>query len=1314
MRLGLRQSSGVVFGTFDVRYDMSEFERENESGLMAIGLNPDCRVFVFGTEITKDVTGVSIDAKLDGSSCNITLANPNGKYTITKTDLMKKWREDKDILAAYVAPEYQRVDRSTINQISDALLGTRGSEKVKSAVGMLQGLRNAIPGKIPNVQTSTRMIFETKHFSGYTKRSGDIVFDYRDPVYVFFKGRFSPYWYFGFSGCITGFDERFVYGSDTTITLQCEDVTTLWKKAKLTTRGAFFNMARLESRYRNNQQSAAMRFLRPEDQYNLRDFIKVITTTFDYGLHTKNCHISTEYGDLTSLDNYQQALEVMHSDAKIDDYFMLTSSRNMVDIYGNRYKIPISDIKYGGMEGKLNDLRFSPSTSIYIQYNECVFEKYDSKYFNNYLNTSVRYWECDHRIKKNLPDTYVGSGWEDNHAFGICGIHPALPYEFVNNFNILYDIWEQCYIHTSENLDKLNITPRDKILESYVGNPGEVAGNYTRGNSSPNSSYGTSANLFRPRVFLYIPQRYSSLITAAGASGAFQRIGTLFNEENTTILTYLRERLKIVEYVCYASPAGDIFITPENYDFHPLDHCSINDSRNIVIKSDDVKYRIEKYSDPNAVYQRDDKAYMFNPKANHPFFIMNKDLTNVTQTFKHDMIYTSLKVQGGQNERAGILQILRPQTTDMFAYLGAANPTTSYTGLESGMYVADGFRRNLGDRVSDVIKQSLDQEIERAGNELYANVLYQLYKNDLNSTLSSLLTRFYDQLAKWSYPLPEGSEIETIVLKYLDYENAADAIELQALRDSFYYGLLGISQLELSGTVTAFLNAHGVPTLDTQSATSFLDSYRSQNLSMQVASALDSLFYLYLPIAIEDASVATTYMKFTEIWEQKSVNALCVTNALLKKFEREGLYNPTLDYERWYGYNKGPDITNHYIRNGAEADDYAKIALMRVASKAYSYQFGMIGRPEILLNYTYFLEWKDSIGLLTHYNISYNFGSEFTLTGALDYIRKNTITYAYSNGEFDALKGRHNNKYFKKEADNYYRWNKLLKAAGDKLEQVVTKKMNKKLYGKEKYTGEGSNVTSTTGNIAGKIAGKLVKGLVPLGGIFVSHDWIGHMEYDKRGFDAILERQGLSVPSELEENTALYIIAVDINNTLRELENMQREKTELETEKTHLLSTMNSLSDQIRALRDQQSTAGDVLQLQSLEAQYTDIYTQLAQIQSLLASYEDMRRQYYRALYGDPFGREDYMDKPADVTEWVRALYRTSMDIDKEPTGPYADEINYLLRSGQGHDGLYYQLFVAHILSFGGSDSEWVVDESGTMSINVRGRSPIPYYIKPV
>ena len=130
-----------VFGTFGVEYDPSEFEKiVADSPYYNVNLLPDCRVFVFGTEITKDILSVTVNNAVNSiGTCQIQLANPRGKYVIQRNDLRKKsngdfgWREDKDILASYTYKQFERMSPGNILQdLVKYAAGNSGAEAISA------------------------------------------------------------------------------------------------------------------------------------------------------------------------------------------------------------------------------------------------------------------------------------------------------------------------------------------------------------------------------------------------------------------------------------------------------------------------------------------------------------------------------------------------------------------------------------------------------------------------------------------------------------------------------------------------------------------------------------------------------------------------------------------------------------------------------------------------------------------------------------------------------------------------------------------------------------------------------------------------------------------------------------------------------------------------------------------------------------------------------------------------------------------------------------------------------------------------------
>jgi hypothetical protein len=140
----------TVFGTFDLQYNTSEFERTREDGTTILDLVPDCRVFIFGYEVTQDIQSVSVQNTTEGNTCSITLSNPRGKYEISKQDLMQKWREDKDILPSYGYNFFRRLAPTEKEKFFDSI--TTSAFGKKNAAKIKQGMTAATSSyRIPSI-----------------------------------------------------------------------------------------------------------------------------------------------------------------------------------------------------------------------------------------------------------------------------------------------------------------------------------------------------------------------------------------------------------------------------------------------------------------------------------------------------------------------------------------------------------------------------------------------------------------------------------------------------------------------------------------------------------------------------------------------------------------------------------------------------------------------------------------------------------------------------------------------------------------------------------------------------------------------------------------------------------------------------------------------------------------------------------------------------------------------------------------------------------------------------------------------------------
>lgn len=1367
---------GSVFGTFGIPYKSSEFERTREDGFTVMGMSPECRVFIYGCELTRDVKEVSVQNAFSGNTCTITLCNPRGKYEITKQDLMKKWREDKDILATYYYKIFDRITPNAIDKFYDSLsnsvFGAKTTEKIKKGISLATNQWN-IGGSmygIPSVKGATRKIFETKFFSGISKKSGDVVFDFRDPVQVFFKGRFSPYWYFGFSGVVVGWDDSDAYLQDQVIRIRCEDITALWKRSKLTLQGAMYPYARMEDRVRSNQTKTAVSVYNDwSASNNFSDVIKLAIFSYDYGIFTYNCHASkpgryysesasantvglqkVTSANLSKASEYATALDNLRENGMMDSGtttigatnggYMFTQkepgwgvdfsgemgysgSKNtvvaplgqssvgqkkvgLINIWDIYY---IHDSEYEDGAYMLNNSPMSPSTAVYTQLNEIEFPEgvpFTGANLKAYLDISVRYWEANHIIPKDVPNKDVtGTGWKDNKAFGICGTHPALTYDFIGNFNTLDNIWEQCYIGKKE-LDKLIMTPNDKIRAMTAGEPTELL---CRETLEQRPVAGTSFNFFRPRTFVILPRRFSDRYKAAGA-GKFGKF-EIFKETNSTVYEFLTKKLKGLEYIMYASPAGDVFIEPELYDFHPLEFSQKIDVKSIVKKQLPIKFRATSGYTPQKV-SIDQNAYFYDSSVNHPFFIMEKDRIRTSQTFDHKQIYTSIEVQGGQTDKGGVMDIA---TQDM---LQAATAMTmgrqAGYGVESafakGIFVADGFGQAFkpGSELSDLQKKR-----DIAKSLFYKNVFFILFKEKSSVIISKLADDYVTAMLS----IVDGADTRNNTLFLEEARSVNTIIQNESLADGKnrnltlgelilkhkFQELYGIKNKKVE---TALAATELNKTNETQKGKKII----SQSAYAQIANSVDKktnfkafvakldtlgavpdantkalmqLLQLAAPSLIsadEDIAASALFYQATEDAFLKIMggqNIIIKTVADEKRMALLGLYNPSEDMVKHYGFNPKEPIPNTFIKNGLEAYEYARIVFNRLKGKAFTLSIDLIGRPEFCLNRPYYCERKDSIGLLSSYSINYAYGSDFLSNAKLEYIRRNAITYSYSLDALDAMTTGYDNASFTKQADYYYSLNTTLSG----LQGQATKAVTNSIAGNSPGGGR-----AIAGKLVGGITNKLIGSFLPAGGIFVAHDRIGHIPFDTRFGENTtpLGKTGTSATREgstLQMNDTLQSLADAITTLLTERDDAKIgisaqlekiydkiDKLKISVENKGLEYTAKEATGE--GITDKKAREKFNKELQKLRTDKSQLDRELNMAKTASAVLENKGYEINEKLYGTGI-----TDIPSDVTSQVIEAFSTLSGYSKALLPVKAAE--YIA------NGLFFKLFAKHCIVSG-------------------------------
>ena len=1404
---------GAVFGTFGVQYKPEEFERAREDGFTVMGMVPDCRVFIYGAEVTKDVIDVAVTNSIDGNICDITLTNPRGRYEITKQDLMGRWREDKDILAAYDYTQFNRVTPGMfdnfMDKITSAAFGKKGATAIKQGMNIAKSVNALLggSGNVPKVRGVTRQIFETKYFSGISKHNGDVVFDFKDPVYVFFKGRFAPLWYFGFSGIIVGWDDTDAYEQTYSIKLKCEDITSLWKRSKMVEQGAMFAFSRQEDRNKSTQIGSAYNPTDLAATFNFADIIKVAVYSFDYGLAVNNCHesnpgiyMSPDTGEAAEReaskaggDNYSNSSEYkkkltrLQKEAFIDGgiatiggssfRYMFTrasggwgigvsgqasyggATKNLSGGIGNTNTsknsglIPISAITYlykdvfkGVTSYKLNESPLGPSAPIYMQYNELEFPKnisFNGANLKAMLDVSVRYWEAEQSIAPSLnadASNITGTGWKDNKAFGIAGVHPALTYDFINNFSILNTIWQQCYT-SKKDIDKVIMTPNDKIRSTVGGMPTELVGN-DRIQDAKINPIGTGFNFFRPRLFVVLPRRFSDRYKRAG-DGQFAKFENLFKQSATSVYEFLKEKLKGAEYIMYASPAGDVFVEPELYDFHPLEFSQKIESKNIITKS--IPVRVRSYSgEQNLPAFRQDKAYMFNSIVNHPFFIMEKDRIRTSQTFDHKLVHTVVTVRGGATAMAGITEILDDQTREMITAIASAEQSRGYRMVDafsSGVYIADGFQNNMGPTGAVALaKNKMDSQQSLLNKVAFDAML----KQNGPTTVQTMATIYGTFMMKSSDKIPFYSlfESQAIRIKKLlkgdsnkvegTVANQRDATVI--LKNEFpslssypskrineilklvYSKNRSDSSKEYEGTIKNSVVMEQLKvSADVYNTVSRLLGSSSYDPKDNSLSTARDIIRLGLPSVMDDATVkkvATELKILTDDYNKKSgynQGVLIRTIAEEKIAAQLGIYDPRTDMVKHYGYNPKGELKNLFIKSGPEAYDYARTVFNRLKGKAFQISMDIIGRPEFMLNRPYYCERKDSIGLLTKYTVKYQFGSSFLSTATLEYIRKNSIGYAYSLGELDIFNGSTNNSYFKTQADYYYKYNQF----ATNFASRTTDSLIGGIAGSNPGFGRALGA-----KVAGNVASSIMGSVLPAGGIFSMHDRIGHIPFDSRFGEtglSVSKASALAISGSLnDDNTIDTVNYASLCTMAGQIHDALANRTVNETRKKKLeeaaavavkdiqndTATIHQLNTQLETTKEKDARSTLTKQIENLT---NNLNIKNSHAESLITDAESADRAITNAnilLYGVP-------QKPNNITEAVIRTYKSLNYSDQDVTQKYKGDIEY-------SQGLFYQLFDSHLSGISGANSvpdDYALTEDKPIKAKFPKFGEIDYYV---
>jgi hypothetical protein len=216
---------------------------------------PKFKVFIFGVEVTADVTGITASYHDGGApnTCQITLLNELDKYIVTTSDLISlNGLSDKNVVipwlngsspigATSIDSSFAPASISINNTISsDKYLSINAAKRsvLERKVGiiantLLQSDERLDPRGQPITQPSFANYFGSD-IHRYPLADGAPIFHAMDQVRVFMRDPFNPArWYHHFAGFISDMVDNTNDSNTKTLTILVEDVTKLFRYSRV-------------------------------------------------------------------------------------------------------------------------------------------------------------------------------------------------------------------------------------------------------------------------------------------------------------------------------------------------------------------------------------------------------------------------------------------------------------------------------------------------------------------------------------------------------------------------------------------------------------------------------------------------------------------------------------------------------------------------------------------------------------------------------------------------------------------------------------------------------------------------------------------------------------------------------------------------------------------------------------------------------------------------------------------------------------------------------------------------------------------------
>lgn len=554
------------------------------SGSVVRTMYPSYRVFIYGKEVTNDVTSVRVNnaggsAERTAGSCLITLNNKNDRYVITHEDMFSiaksmsaynKYIDGTIKQSDYDAiDEFQHLNRdmfdalsSEVGEIDDVTSGIDGRNEIlqKELMDYKEREHNrlsiAFDSETPWMEIKKEVITEKLRYTSrveatnydselikypegiiydYPFQEGDCVFHQNDPVRVAFRDPFDArIWYWMFTGFVTTFTEDKDVNKNSVVTLGFTDVSKMARYSMIQFNTGFMD-PNVEKSFKEQLQTVANSGVIPFQQiFEGFTIFEILETIFFGSKSTSNIIDEFITREITSMDDISKRDYLLNNIGMTPgelDEIMFTFGEDFGFVEPEIIDAKIKKHKQSGRIKRLDTLNMPAVSSP----RNVEFKRKEDRIGINYY-----YYQYD-ETESNRHDKALGTGIKDLNE------------------------WNEIIHHRVRESDILDMLATDSSLPSGLNASNMKIDDVITTIGTDLERYPVGGG----KVYYFVPATLNTTLGDVFDRG-FGSISSM-NSHFRDRLSFVYDLAETIDFRFYATPKGDLVFEMPFYDFDPSD-----------------------------------------------------------------------------------------------------------------------------------------------------------------------------------------------------------------------------------------------------------------------------------------------------------------------------------------------------------------------------------------------------------------------------------------------------------------------------------------------------------------------------------------------------------------------------------------------------------------------------------------------------------------------------------------------------------------------------------------------------------------------